>query len=65
MILVRSQLNRLLHSLLGSHELVDQWWEGANKGFEGRSPNEVYWSGEAGRQEVTAYILQFCNGAYQ
>lgn len=64
MILVRSQLNRLLYSLLGDRRLVDQWWDSANKAFDNKTPNEIYWSGEQGRQQVADYILQFCGGAF-
>ena len=57
-IYVRSQLNRILYGLLGSSELVDRWWHSSNKAFAGQAPNEVYWSGESGRQEVANYILK-------
>jgi hypothetical protein len=57
-IYVRSQLNRILYDLVGSWELVDVWWQSSNKGFDGKTPNEVYWSGEQGRQDVAAYILK-------
>ena len=65
MILVRSQLNTLLFSLLGNQQLVEQWWDGSNKAFDGQTPNDVYYSGEQGRQQVANYILQFCDGAYR
>ena len=64
MILVRSQLNTLLYSLLGSRQLVDEWWDSTNKGLDNKTPNDVYWSGEQGRQQVANYILKFCNGDY-
>lgn len=64
MILVRSQLNILLYSLLGNRQLVDQWWESANRAFDYKTPNEVYWSGEQGRQQVANYLLQSCSGGY-
>ena len=57
-IYVRPQLNRILYGLLGDWKLVDRWWHSSNKGFDGKAPNEVYWSGEQGRQDVAAYILK-------
>lgn len=57
-IYTRTQLNRILYGLIGSWELVDVWWNSNNKAFAGKAPNEVYWSGESGRQEVANYILK-------
>ena len=57
-IYTRHTLNRILYSLLGRSDLVDRWWHSSNKGFDGKAPNEVYWSGEQGRQDVAAYILK-------
>jgi hypothetical protein len=58
-IFVRSQLNKILYGLLGSNSLVDAWWYSSNKAFDGKTPNEIYWSGEEGRVKVADYILQF------
>lgn len=58
-IYVRSELNRILFGLLGSHSLIDQWWNSNNKGLNDKTPNEVYWSGEEGRVAVADYILKF------
>lgn len=58
-IYVRSQLNRILFGLLGSHSLVNEWWDSNNKGLNDKTPNEVYWSGEEGRVAVADYILKF------
>lgn len=58
-IYTRTQLNRFLYALVGSWELVNDWWHSSNKGFEGKTPNEVYWSGEEGRVAVADYILKF------
>jgi hypothetical protein len=60
-IYVRSQLNLILFGLLGSHSVVDAWWYSSNKAFDGKTPNEVYWSGEDGRQAVADYIIKFFN----
>ena len=58
-IYVRSQLNRILFGLLGRVELVDNWWHSSNKAFNGKTPNEIYHSGEQGKQDVASYILKF------
>ena len=50
--------------MLGRHELVDQWWETTNKAFDGKTPNEVYWSGEDGRKQVAKYIIDNLNFGY-
>ena len=57
-IYTKHTLNRILYGLLGRSDLVDRWWHSSNKGFDGKAPNEVYWSGEQGRQDVAAYILK-------
>lgn len=58
-IYVRKQLNKMLFAILRNYYLVEQWWCSSNKAFDGKTPNEVYWSGEEGRQKVADYILQF------
>jgi len=58
-IYVRSQLNVILFAMLGDYRLIDAWWSSSNKAFDGKTPNEVYWSGEEGRMAVADYILQF------
>ena len=60
-IYTRTTLNEMLYDLLGRAELIDQWWESSNKAFDGKTPNEVYWSGEEGRQQVANYILTYTN----
>jgi hypothetical protein len=42
--------------MIGRAELVDLWWDSPNKAFDGKTPNEVYFSGEEGRQKVINYI---------
>jgi hypothetical protein len=60
-IYVRSQLNTILFALIGRWELVNDWWHSSNKAFDGKTPNEVYWSGEEGRVAVADYIIKFCD----
>jgi hypothetical protein len=60
-IYTRTTLNGMLYELLGRAELVDQWWNSNNKAFDGKTPNEIYWANEQGRQEVANYILSQCD----
>lgn len=64
MTIVKVSLNKYLYALLGRQELVDQWWESPNRAFEGRTPNEVYLSGEDGRKQVAKYIIDNVNPGY-
>lgn len=59
---VKLTLNKMLFAMFGRHELVDQWWISPNKGFDGKTPDEVYQSGEEGRRKVVNYILGFYGG---
>ena len=63
-IYIKPQLNKMLYAMLGQWELVNRWWHGSNHAFDGKSPNEVYWSGEDGRVKVADYIISHCNGDY-
>lgn len=64
MTIIKLTLNKALFAMLGRHELVDQWWETTNKAFDGKTPNEVYWSGEDGRKQVAKYIIDNLNFGY-
>jgi len=64
MVIIKLTLNKALFSMLGRHELVDQWWETPNKAFDGKTPNEVYLSGEDGRKQVAKYISDNLNPGY-
>jgi len=63
-IYIKPQLDRMLYAMLGSWDLVDRWWESSNKAFDGKTPNEIYWTDEAGRQRVAEYIISFTSGDY-
>lgn len=60
---VKVTLNRLLFAMIGRAELVDLWWDSPNKAFDGKTPNEVYFSGEEGRQKVINYIHFHANAS--
>ena len=64
MAIIKLTLNKALFAMLGRHELVDQWWETPNKAFDGKTPNEVYLSGEDGRKQVAKYISDNLNPGY-
>ncbi len=64
MTIIKLTLNKALFAMLGRYELVDQWWETPNKAFDGKTPNEVYWSGEDGRKQVAKYIIDNLNPGY-
>lgn len=56
-VVVKRTLDRILFGLLGRQELVDQWWVGANKAFDNKTPLEVYQSTEENRQKVVDYVM--------
>lgn len=45
--------NEIVLSLVGSKELADKWWYGANKAFDMRNPIDVP------TKEVYEYLVQF------
>lgn len=61
---IKVTLNRILLSLVGREELVEEWWVSPNKAFEQKTPNEVYLSSDEGRQQVIDYILWYYGGNY-
>lgn len=56
-------INRQLYALLGNPTLVDQWWNTPNRGFELKTPQEV-WTTEQGPERVRRYVAQFLYGDY-
>jgi len=50
----KNRLNSLLFSILGSNELVEQWWDSRNKAFDMMTPNEML---ELNSEYVVRYIL--------
>jgi uncharacterized protein (DUF2384 family) len=53
-------LNRHLFALLGSHELVNRWYESPNRGFEDQRPIDILEFGD--KQQVYKYVFNFCYG---
>lgn len=60
----KSDLNKILHSMLGRFSLVDLWWDSENKAFDNKTPNQMYWAGGESRQKVINYILGQVNSDY-
>lgn len=57
-------LNSCLFSMVGSNDLVRDWWEAPNKAFKGKRPYEVYLFEHQGREIVASYILAHCGGGW-
>ena len=58
-IYTRRELEGILYEhICGDWDAVDSWWNYKNKAFDMNTPNDVYWSGEEGRQAVADYILK-------
>lgn len=61
-LMTKNRLDLLLFLLLGSTDLVQQWWVSPNKAFDDRMPKDVYYQDPNGRQEVSDYISAFAMG---
>jgi len=53
---IDEKANMILKALLGSDELVQQWWARPNKAFEMATPDEL-WQTPSGRNHVYSYLL--------
>ena len=59
--MVADKYNRILHALLGSEELVKQWWASSNKAFDDMTPSEMW---DRDKDRVKNYLLAQLNGDY-
>ena len=50
-------LDELLLSMLGSHELVQQWWASPNRAFGGDTPQQ-WWNDPDLHVQVVSYIYK-------
>ena len=57
----RTQLNQILFALIGSSELVEQWWDSPNKAFDGENPSNIL---AIDPKKVVKYILSQLNSDY-
>jgi hypothetical protein len=53
--------DRILYALLGSEELVKQWWSSSNKAFDEMTPIEMW---DRDRDRVKNYLLAQLSGDY-
>jgi hypothetical protein len=56
------QINLHLYSMLGSVEFVQRWWLGPNMAFQLQCPQEVWDSGDEGKDQIEAYVMQAAYG---
>lgn len=50
-------INGVLLALLGSLELVQRWWLSPNVSLQLKCPQEVWDSGDEGKDEVESYVM--------
>lgn len=60
---MKLKLNKMLFGLLGSDQLVSQWWNSPNKAFDLKTPNEL-WATDEGKKRVIEYIYQQFDPGY-
>jgi hypothetical protein len=53
---IRLQCDALLLSMLGNEALCESWWKGSNKGFDGKTPEEVFHNNP---NQVISYLMRF------
>lgn len=59
--LSKEQLDQHLFALVGSDQLVLQWWTTPNRQWQGREPQEIW---ARNPDEVVTYVMKFCYGDY-
>jgi hypothetical protein len=47
-------LDQVLLAMLGTPELVERWWHGANRGFDDETPDAVW---QRDPQQVISYVM--------
>jgi hypothetical protein len=58
-VITKQNCDLFLKGLLGKDELVEKWWESKNLGFDNQSPQQVFDSGEKGKEQVFEYIMSY------
>lgn len=56
---MKSLINRFLFAMLGSSELVTQWWSSPNRAFDKKTPEEVY---AVDPDKVLSYVIGASDG---
>lgn len=59
--MTKQELNRHLFALVGSDQLVEQWWSTPNRNWQGKEPQNI-WDDDP--EEVIRYVMQYCYGDY-
>jgi len=59
--MTQEELNQHLFAIVGSHQLVRQWWMTPNRNWRGREPQEIW---ERNPDEVIDYVMRYCYGDY-
>jgi hypothetical protein len=58
---LKQQCDNILLALLGSQELVDNWWRGNNKAFDNNAPISIY---EKNPMRIKEYLFAQVGGEY-
>lgn len=56
----KQRCDEIVRALVGD-KLVEQWWQSANRAFDGRTPQEAFDENPAA---VGQYLLNQCDGSY-
>ena len=59
--LIISRCSKVLMALLGSEELVKQWWDSPNRAFDGETPLKTL---DSNPESVIRYIISQLSGEY-
>jgi hypothetical protein len=58
-IIIKSDVNKMLHSILGNLSSIENWWHSENTNFNFKTPDEIYQSGDTGRQLVYDLVSMY------
>lgn len=58
---LKKRCDALLLAMTGRQELVDRWWKGSNKGFDGELPENVF---ETDPVRVYQYLMRCAEGEW-
>lgn len=58
---IKKRCDALLLAMTGRQELVDRWWKGSNKGFDGDTPENVF---ARDPLEVYLYLIRCAEGEW-
>lgn len=58
---LKKRCDALLQAMLGRQDLVDRWWTGSNKGFNGETPEKVF---DRDPDQVYSYLIRCAEGEW-